>query len=92
MRPSVPLRYGIWLICLVTVLMVFLQVRIEVHELRKDLGRTRTAIREARVLNQRLSLEMDNRRRLVEAERIAVDLGLDDQVSIVEASRRHVDR
>jgi len=92
MTPSVPVRYGVWFACLVTVMMVWLQVRIEVHELRKDHDRTVTAIREARVLNQRLGLEIDSRRRIVEAERIAAELGLTDDVSIVEASEGPRDR
>lgn len=87
MTPSVPVRYGIWLACLIVVVMVWLQVRIEVHQLRRDLDRTGAAIRKARVLNQRLALERDARRRLIEAERVAAELGLTDDVEIVEAPR-----
>lgn len=84
---SVPVRYGIWLACLIVVVMVWLQVRIEVHQLRKDLHRTSAAIDQARVLQQQLTLELDARRRVVEAERHAVELGLGDQVTTVEAPR-----
>ncbi len=84
----VPIRYGAWLACFVVVLMVFLQVRIEVHQLRKDLDRTGTAIDAATDLNHQLVLELDARKRFVEAERHAVELGLTDDVTIVEAPER----
>lgn len=84
MITSLPLRYGVWLVCLVIVVMVWLQVRVEVNQLRTDLDRSGVAIREARVLNHRLSLERDARRRLVEVERAADELGL-VEVDILEA-------
>ncbi len=51
-------------------------VRLEVQQLRKDLDRTQGAILDARVLNDRLTLETEARHRVMEVERTATAHGL----------------
>ena len=51
-------------------------VRLEVQQLRKDLDRTQGAILDARVLNDRLTLENEARHRVMEVERAATEHGL----------------
>ncbi|MEM6925611.1 MAG: hypothetical protein AAF602_01685 [Myxococcota bacterium] len=87
MTLSPPVRYSIWLGCFLAVLTVFLQVRLEVHQLRKSIDRTGSAIDAASSLHQQLTLELDARSRFVETQRHADQLGLTNEVTIVEASR-----
>lgn len=57
-------------------------VRLDVQRLRKDLDRSARAILEARVLNDRLGLEMEARRRAVAMEHAALSLGLGPQARL----------
>lgn len=68
--------YVAWLVALFVVLAWWVQVRLEVNQLRQDLYRNAAAHREAALFNERLKLEMDARRRTVAMERAARRMGL----------------
>ncbi len=72
------------LVALFVVLAAWVEVRLEVQALRKDLDRSGRAHREARVLNDRLRLEVDARRRAVAMEAVAARLALSEQAHIVD--------
>jgi hypothetical protein len=84
-RPRlVPLwRHAAWLVALFGVCAFAVHVRLDVQELRKDLDRQGRRETEARVLNERLHLEMDARRRAVAMEQIAGRMGLTAQAQVV---------
>lgn len=62
--------------CLFIVLVVGAFIRLDVQQLRKDMDRTARASLEARVLHDRLVLEMESRRRSVAMEHAAGQLHL----------------
>ncbi|MBX2798741.1 MAG: hypothetical protein KTR31_13755 [Myxococcales bacterium] len=68
--------YVVWGVALFVVLAWWVQVRLEVNQLRQDLHRNSAAHREAALFNERLKLEMDARRRTVAMERAATRMGL----------------
>ena len=83
-RRLLPLwRHAVWLFTLFFVLAAWVQVRLDVQQLRADLDRNHRMSREARILNDRLRLEMDARRRASHAEAVAARLGMTGAASVV---------
>jgi hypothetical protein len=76
-------RHVVWLVALFVVLAAWAQVRLEVQQLRTDLDRNSRHAREARILNDRLRLEMDARRRAVNVEAMAGRLAMTADADIV---------
>ena len=59
LRRLLPLwRHGVWLCSLFAVLACAAAIRLDVQQMRKDLDRNTRAQREARILNERLQLEV----------------------------------
>lgn len=91
-RPSLRLRVfplwrlGVSAVVFVGLVVIGAYVRLEVQQLRKDMDRTSRATLEAQVLQDRLVLEMEARRRAVAMERAADQLGLGPQASLVKAA------
>ncbi|MCB9679792.1 MAG: hypothetical protein H6737_32095 [Alphaproteobacteria bacterium] len=76
-RRLLPLwRHAVFLAALFGVAVAGAMVRLEVQQLRKDLDRTSKAILDARVLNDRLTLEHEARARVVAVEATATAMGL----------------
>ena len=69
-------RYAVFTVCLFAVSAFAVAVRLDTQGMRKDLDRNTRLQREAQVLNDRLTLEMDARRRAVAVEAVAGQLGL----------------
>jgi len=83
-RRFLPLwRHAVWLVALFLVLAAWVQVRLEVQSLRADLDRNTRMSREARILNDRLRLEMDARRRASNVEAVALRLGMGADAAVV---------
>lgn len=76
-------RYAVYALTLFAVLAAAATVRLDVQQLRKDLDRNARATREARILNDRLHLEMDARRRILAMEQAAGRLELGPQARVV---------
>ena len=76
-------RHAAWLAALFLVCAAAVSVRLDVQQTRKDLDRNMRMEREAQVLNERLRLEMDARRRAVAVEAIAQSLSLDASAKVV---------
>lgn len=76
-------RHAVWLVALFLVLAAWVQVRLDVQQLRTDLDRNTRMSREARILNDRLRLEMDARRRASAVESVAVRLGMTGDAAVV---------
>lgn len=90
-RRALPLwRHAVWGGTLFAVLSLAASVRLDVQQMRKDLDRNARHTREARVLHDRLRLEMDARRRAVAMEAVAaqLQLGPEARVQKVEALSR----
>ncbi len=81
-------RWGVALLLLVGILGTWLHVRIEATQLRHDLDRTARATLEARVLHDRLTLELQTRRRAVAMEKAAAALGLNADATLIRAPGR----
>lgn len=85
LRRLVPLwRYAVYAMTMFAVLAAAATVRLEVQQLRKDLDRNARATREAQILNDRLHLEMDARRRVLAMEKTATRLDLGPSARIVQ--------
>jgi len=83
-RRLLPLwRYAVWLAALFLVLAAWVQVRLDVQQLRADLDRNTRMSREARIMNDRLRLEMDARRRASNVEAVAAQLGMSGDAVVV---------
>lgn len=83
----VPLwRHAVWLVALFALLTMWVDVRVDVQQVRKDLDRSGRAHREARIQNDRLQLELDARRRSVVLESAAQQLAASDQAPIVRVA------
>jgi cell division protein FtsL len=83
-RRLLPLwRHAVWLVALFLVLAAWVQVRLDVQQLRADLDRNNRMSREARIMNDRLRLEMDARRRASNVEQVAVRLGMNGDAAVV---------
>ena len=83
-RKLLPLwRHGVWLGALFVVLACAVAVRLDVQQMRKDLDRNTRAQREALILNERLQLEVDSRRRAVAMEAVAAQLAMTTEARIV---------
>jgi hypothetical protein len=81
----VPLwRYAVWGLALFVLLATWVEVRLDVQALRKDLDRTGRMVREQRVLADRLLLEVDARHRAVRMEQVALQMGLASTVPVVQ--------
>ncbi len=76
-------RHLFWVFALFVVLAVAVGVRLDVQQLRKDLDLNERYIRSANVLNERLHLELDTRRRAEAVEDIATRLGANHEVDII---------
>ena len=82
-----PLRgYGVWLVAVFVICAGSALVRLDVQQLHRELDRTHRAQREARMQNERLSLELAVRNRASELEAAASERGLGAGVVVV-----HVD-
>jgi len=88
-RKLLPLwRHAAFLAALFAVAGAGAMVRLEVQQLRKDLDRTSKAILDATVLNDRLTLERESRRRAVAMEAVAGGLGLSASARLDTVERR----
>jgi len=90
LRRLLPLwRHGVWLCSLFAVLASAAAVRLDVQQMRKDLDRNTRAQREARILNERLELEVASRRRAVAMEAVAAQMAMsaDARMISVKESR-----
>lgn len=76
-------RHAVWLLALFAVSAAAVAVRLDVQQLRKDLDRNTRLERQAAVLNERLRLEIDARRRAVAVEGVAHRLELTTHAQIV---------
>jgi len=76
-------RHAVWLVILFVVLAVSVIIRLDVQRLEMDLDRNDRAQRAAQVLNERLTLELDSRRRLQAVEGMATALGASADVPVV---------
>jgi hypothetical protein len=82
-----PLKgYGVWMVAVFLICAASAAVRLDVQQLHRELDRTHRAQREARMQNERLSLELAVRNRAAELEGAAGASGLGAQVVVV-----HVD-
>jgi hypothetical protein len=91
LRWLVPLwRHAVWFVALFALLTLWVDIRVEVQQLRKDLDRSGRAFREARVHNDRLRLELDARSRAFALEAAAGELGLSDRASLVDIPAQDV--
>lgn len=85
LRWMIPLwRHAVWLVALGALLTIWVDIRVDVQQLRKDLDRSGRAFREARVHNDRLRLELDARKRAFALEAAAAQLGLGDNAQLHE--------
>ncbi len=90
-RRLIPLwRHAVWVVSLFAVLAAWVQVRVDVQQLRTDLDRNGRATREARIVNDRLRLEVDSRRRAVAVEALAAQLQMTSQVPIVHLTATQI--
>ncbi|MEZ4317560.1 MAG: hypothetical protein R3F61_08645 [Myxococcota bacterium] len=88
-RRLLPLwRHAVFMAALFGVSGAGAMVRLEVQQLRKDLDRTSKAILDARVLNDRLTLEREARSRVVVVEAAATALGLSSAARLESVERR----
>jgi cell division protein FtsL len=86
----VPLwRHALWLFMLFVVCAMSVAIRLDVQSLRKNLDRNDRLSREAQLLNQRLTLETDSRRRVAAVEAIASEMQLSSQVHVVDLRESH---
>jgi hypothetical protein len=76
-------RYAVFFVCLFGVSAFAVAVRLDVQQMRKDFDRNGYQQREASVLNDRLHLEMDARRRAAAMEVVAGRLALGSQAGVV---------
>lgn len=76
-------RYALFTGCLFAVSAFAVAVRLDVQQLRKDLDRNTRMQREAGILNDRLHLERDARRRATAVEVLAAQLELGPEAHIV---------
>jgi hypothetical protein len=80
----VPLwRHGVWLVALFALLTLWVDIRVDVQQLRSDLDRASRAQREARIQNERLRLELDARRRALAMESLAASTGTVEGASVI---------
>jgi hypothetical protein len=77
-------RHGVWLVAILALLVVWVQVRLDVQQLRTDLSRSGRAYREALQENEHLRLELETRHRALAMEAAGRELGLVDDVARVE--------
>lgn len=86
-RRLLPLwRHAVWATVLFAVCAVAVSVRLDVQQLRKDLDRNARLEHEARLLNERLRLEVDARRRVLAVEQYAGALALGVDARVVNVS------
>jgi hypothetical protein len=84
LRRLLPLwRHGVWLCSLFVVLASAAAIRLDVQQMRKDLDRNTRAQREARILNERLELEVASRRRAVAMEAVAAQMAMSADARMV---------
>lgn len=76
-------RYAVFTACLFAVTAFAVAVRLDVQQMRKDLDRNSRMTREATILNDRLHLENDARRRAAAVEVVASRLALGPEARIV---------
>ncbi len=76
-------RHAVWVVALFLVSAVAVSVRLDVHQLRRDLDRNARTQREAQVLNERLRLEIDARRRAVAVDSVADAMGMGADIRVV---------
>lgn len=79
-------RHAVFVTTLFVLLAAWVEIRVEVQQLRKDLDRSGRAFRESRVLNDRLRLELDARRRAVALEAAAARLSVGESARVVRVA------
>lgn len=79
-------RHLVFVLALFVLLAAWVSIRVDVQALRKDLDRSGRAYRESRVLNDRLRLELDARRRAVAIEAAAARLAVSQPAPVVRVS------
>lgn len=79
-------RHAVFVVALFTLLATWVHIRVEVQQLHKDLDKSGRAFRESRVLNDRLRLELDARRRAVALEAAAARLALGESARVVRVA------
>lgn len=75
--------HAVWIGALFAVALLAVNVRLDVAELNRSLERNYQLQREAKVLHERLALELDTRRRVAALEQRAVALGIQSDVPLV---------
>lgn len=82
-RRLLPLwRHAVWMGSCFVLAAIAVGVRVEVQELRKDIERAESQQREARLLHERLQLEVDARRRTAAVEAVAAELAIVTPASV----------
>ena len=76
-------RHAVFVTSLFVLLAAWIEIRVEVQQLRKDLDRSGRTHRESRVLNDRLRLELDARRRAVALEAAAARLSVGESARVI---------
>ena len=76
-------RLGVWFAIVFVVAAASVTVRLDVARLQKDLARNAVLFREAQVLNERLQLEWDVRRRTAAVEFIASHMSMSSDLTMV---------
>jgi hypothetical protein len=79
-------RHAVFVASLFVLLAAWVEIRVEVQQLRKDLDRSGRTHRESRVLNDRLRLELDARRRAVALEADAARLSVGQSATVVRVA------
>lgn len=77
------LRHAVWAVAVFALLTLWVDIRVDVQQLRSDLDRSGRARREAQVQNDRLRLEFDAERRALALEAMAADLGIRDGADVI---------
>jgi hypothetical protein len=87
LRRLVPLwRHAVWLVSLVGLVLVWVDVRVDVQQLRSDLRKSEAARREAQAENEHLRLELASRRRAIAMEAAGRQLALTGDVGLATVS------
>ncbi len=76
-------RYAVWVTAAFVLLAAWVAVRVDVQALREDLDKASRTQRESRIVNDRLRLELDSRKRAVAMEVAAQRLSLTEDVEVV---------
>jgi hypothetical protein len=85
LRRLAPLwRHAVWLVSLLALIALWVDIRVDVQQLRTDLSRSGRAYRQALQENEHLRLEVETRRRALAMEQAGAALGLVGDVELVD--------